>query len=190
MATEQKSRRRVCQKHFSPFLSSPSSPRVSKTIVDTPRRIRLLCDAKATAGKLPRTELFKHHKIAKRTGYRILQEGTPRRSLHIQNRGRKRILAPHEYAAIEAVEDSNFRFASASHYTNASAIGLANGSERAIQRNMKDFGVGTYMAEQKKYISQSSKKARQLWGYERRYWKIDDFKRYRFSDECHFACGL
>src|SRR4051794_4378955 len=122
--SQQRSKRRVCRKSFSPILLSPSSPRVSKTIIDTPHRTRLIRDAKATAGKLPRTELFKLHKIAKRTGYRILQEGTPRRSPRIHNRGRKRILTSDQCDAIETVEDANFRFGSSTHLANASAIGL------------------------------------------------------------------
>ncbi|KAF7501995.1 hypothetical protein GJ744_001009, partial [Endocarpon pusillum] len=101
-------------------------------------------------GKLPRTQLFKIHNVANRTGYRIIKERTARRSERIHNRGRKPVLAPHECEAIEAVEDVNFGFASSSHFKVAQTISLANGSERAIQRNMKDFGVGTYMAVQKK----------------------------------------
>ncbi|KAF7508215.1 hypothetical protein GJ744_009512 [Endocarpon pusillum] len=101
-------------------------------MLDTPRRARLLADARHTAGKLPRTQLFKIHNIAKRTGYRILKEGTMRYSEKVHHRGRKRVLAPYKYKAIEAVEDANFGFASSSHFKVAQTIGLANGSERAI----------------------------------------------------------
>jgi hypothetical protein len=38
---------------------------------------------------------------------------------------------------------------------NVSAISLANGSERVIQRNMAEHDVGIYSAKQKKYITQS-----------------------------------
>jgi DDE superfamily endonuclease len=77
-----------------------------------------------------------------------------------------------------------------SHLANARAIGLANGSERAIQRNMAEYGVGMYVAQQKKYIAKSSIEKRIIWGFERRCWAAKDFYGYRFSDECHFACGL
>ncbi|ERF71509.1 hypothetical protein EPUS_00498 [Endocarpon pusillum Z07020] len=159
-------------------------------MLDTPRRARLLADARHTAGKLPRTQLFKIHNISETTGYRIIQEGTARRSEKVHNRCRKRVLAPYECEAIEAVEDANFGFASSSHYRVAQKIGLANGSERAIQRNMKDFGVGTYMAAQKKMLSQGHIEARIIWGFERRYWQLDQFKQYRWCDECHFATAL
>jgi hypothetical protein len=152
----------VSQVFFESIPSSPSSSRAPKTMVDTPRRTRLLRDAASTAGKIPRTELFKRHNINKRTGYRILKEGTTRRSARIHNRGRKPVLASFERAAIETVEDSSFRFAASSHYAVAKAIGLENGSERAIQRNMTDYGVGTYAAQQKKFIRKASIEARQL----------------------------
>jgi hypothetical protein len=102
---------------------------------------------------VPRTQLFKIHNIANRTGYRIIKEGTARRSERIYNRGRKLILAPYECAAIEAVKDANFYFASSSHFTVAKIIRLANGSEHAIQRNMADHGVGIYMTVQKKWLN-------------------------------------
>jgi hypothetical protein len=83
----QHNRRRVCRKTPISDPPSPAPPRRSKTILDTPRRTRLIADAKATAGNLPRTQLFKIHNVANRTGYRILKEGTPRRSSRIHNRG-------------------------------------------------------------------------------------------------------
>lgn len=182
--------RRVCRKPHSSISLSPSSPRQSKTIVDTPRRTRLLCDAKATAGKLPRTKLFKRHGVPDRTGYRILKEGTTRRSERIHNRGRKPVLLPHQREAIETVENSTFRNGASTHYANASLLGLANGTERSIQKNMADYGVGTFMAQQKKYIKSTSVERRQIWGFDRRYWKLSNFQQYRYCDECHFATGL
>ncbi|KAF7508063.1 hypothetical protein GJ744_009645 [Endocarpon pusillum] len=115
-------------------------------MLDTPRRARLLADARHTAGKLPRTQLFKIHNVAKRNSYRTLKKGTARRSEKVHNRGRKRVLAPHECEAIEAVKDANFGFALLSHFKVAQTISLANGFERAIQQNMKHFDVRTYMA--------------------------------------------
>jgi hypothetical protein len=61
-------------------------------------------------------------------------------------------LSTHERDTVKAVEDSAFRFAASSYYANASAIGLANGSERAIQRNMAEHRVDTYRVKQKKFI--------------------------------------
>jgi hypothetical protein len=190
MARIRKTSRKNCL-HPDPAINlSLKSPREPKTIVDTPRRVRLLADAQSTAGKLTRKELFKLHDIAKTTGYRILKEKNARRSERIHNRGRKRILASFECDAIEAIENANFRFGTTSHFANASTIGLAHGSERAIQRNMLEHGVETYVAKQKKYISKSSIEKRMIWGFERRHWKLKDFKHYQFSDESHFACGL
>jgi hypothetical protein len=92
---------------------------------------------------MTRKELFKLHGIGKTAGYQILKSKMARRSERIHNRGRKKVLAPFECDAIEAVKNTTFRFGTASHLANASAIGLANGSERAIQRNMAEHGVGT-----------------------------------------------
>jgi hypothetical protein len=166
------------------------APRKAKTIVDTPRRVRLLTAAQSTAGKMTRKELFKLHGIGQTTGYQILKTKMARRSGRIHNRGRKKVLAPFECEAIKAVKNANFRFGTASHLANARAFGLANGSERAIQRNMAEYGVGTYVVKQKKYISKSSIEKRVIWGFERRRWLKKHFYGYRFSDEYHFAYGL
>jgi hypothetical protein len=139
---------------------------------------------------LPRKEVFKAHKVAEATSYRILKSKSPRRSDRIHNRGRKPVLARHKRESIETVEDSSFCFGTATHYVVARSIGLDKGSERAIQRNMAEHGVGIYMAQQKKFISQPSIEKRGLWGFNRRYWHKDNYKHYKFSDECHFACGL
>jgi hypothetical protein len=111
---------------------------------------------------MPRKELFKIHNGAERTGYHILKEGNTRRGPGVHNRGRKRILANYQCASIEAIEDVNFYFASSSHYKVAKKIGLAEGSERAIQRNIADFGVGTYRALQKKWLLDYLIKVRNL----------------------------
>jgi hypothetical protein len=111
-------------------------------------------------------------------------------SERIHNRGWKKVLAPFKYDAIKAVENANFRFGTTSHFANASAIGLAYGSERAIQRNMAEHRVGTYVAKQKKYIAKSSIEKRVIWGFKRWRWTEKDFHGYRFSDESHFACCL
>jgi transposase len=55
---------------------------------------------------------------------------------------------------------------------------------------MAQHGMGTYRALQKKYIHPKSVEKRGIWGFERRYWKENDFKQYRYSDESHFACSL
>jgi hypothetical protein len=119
---------------------------------------------------MTRKELFKLHGIGKTAGYQILKSKIARRSERTHNRGRKKVLAPFECDATEAVENATFRFGTASHMANSSAIGLANGSERAIQRNMAEHGVGTCSAKQKKYIAQSSIDKRIIWGFERRRW--------------------
>jgi hypothetical protein len=145
MALRRKTSRKNCNRSYSPITISPKASRVSKSILDTPRRVRLLRDAKATTGKLPRTELFRQHNIAPATGYRILRSNSARRSDGVHKRGRKPILAPFERDAIETVENASFRMASSSHNAAAASIGLAHGSERLIQRNMREHGVETYL---------------------------------------------
>jgi hypothetical protein len=89
-------------------------------MVDTPRRVRLLNDAHSTAGKMTRKN------IAEATGYRILKLKMARCSERIHNRGRKAVLALYECDAIKTVENATFRFRTASHLANASALSLAN----------------------------------------------------------------
>ena len=139
---------------------------------------------------MPRKELFKIHNVAERTGYKILKQETMCRGPGVHNRGRKRILEDHQCTAIEAVEDVNFSFAASSHYRITKNIGLANGSEHAIQRNMADSGVGTYRALQKKWLPAHSVEARNLWTFEHRYYNQEDFKKHRWCDESHFVTGL
>jgi hypothetical protein len=132
MARTRKTKRRTCRKPHSSISVPPSSPRKRQSIVDTPRRIRLLRDAEATAGKLPRTQLFKAYNVSDSTGYRILKSKSPRRSNRIHNQGRKSVLAPYKRETIKTIEDSLFRARTALHYAVARSISLANGSERVI----------------------------------------------------------
>jgi hypothetical protein len=127
MANTRKTDRRTCRIADPSNSSSPFVPRKSNTIVDAPRRLRLLRDAHSTAGKLPRKKLFKAYNIPPSTGYRILQSNSPRRGQRIYNRDRKPVLASYERDAIKTVENASFRFRTATYYANASAIGLANG---------------------------------------------------------------
>jgi hypothetical protein len=53
----------------------------------------------------------------------------------------------HKRDAIETVKNALFRFRTATHLANASALGLANGSERVIQRNMAEHGMGTFITQ-------------------------------------------
>ena len=160
MGHTRKTDRRACLRPDPALILSLKAPRQSNMMVDTPRRIRLLCDAQATAGKMTRKELFKAHNIAKATGYQILKLKMARRSERIYNQGQKAVLAPFKRDAIETVKNALFRFRASTHLAVASSLGLANGSERAIQRNMAEHGVGTYMAQQKKWIRQASIKKR------------------------------
>ena len=183
-------RRKVCRRRQISEPSSPSSPRTKNAPVTTPRRSALLRDAVATAGKLPRTKLFEKYKISESTGYRILRSGQARQGPDIHKRGRKQILQPHELEAIETVEDATFRFSASTHVSIARHIGIEKGSERAIQRNMSDFGVKTYMSVQKIFLLTDNRRIREIWGFERRYWKKEDFRHYKYSDESHFACEI
>ncbi|KAF7507258.1 hypothetical protein GJ744_010816 [Endocarpon pusillum] len=104
MATEIPRGRRAPANSVCSNPPSPQAPRGPQTILDTPRRLKLLADARTYAGKMPRKELFKIHNVAERTGYKILKQGTMRRGPGIHNRGRKRILEDRECAAT-AVRD-------------------------------------------------------------------------------------
>jgi hypothetical protein len=55
---------------------------------------------------------------------------------------------------------------------------------------MADFSVGTYRALQKKWLPDHSIKARNLWAYDRRYFHLKDFQKYRWYDKSYFTTGL
>ena len=74
MITKVSKPRPYCRKRQLSRSLTPTSPKLPKRIVDTVRRTRLLRDAKLTAGKITRKELFKSHRILERTGRRILRE--------------------------------------------------------------------------------------------------------------------
>jgi hypothetical protein len=94
MAQTRKTERRTCKIPYSSVSVPLLSPRKAQTIVDTPRRVRLLRDIEATADKLLCKELFKAHNVSKSTGYYIIKSKTPRRSDHVHNQGQKSVLAP------------------------------------------------------------------------------------------------
>jgi hypothetical protein len=74
------------------------------------------------------------------------------RNEKIYNRGQKQILVLNECEVIEAVEDTNFGFISSSHFKVTKTINIANGFKYVIQRNIKDFDIGTYIIAQKKML--------------------------------------
>ena len=108
MAKVNKTSRKTCRIVDQSISLTPSSPRRRQTIVDTPRRTRLIRDAELTADKWPRRELFKAHDVAETTGYQILKSNSTHHSQHIHNCGQKQILAPHQCDTIKTVKDSSF----------------------------------------------------------------------------------
>ena len=160
MTTRVSKPRPYCYKRQLSRSLTPTSPKSPKRIVDTVRRTHLLRDAKLTAGKITRKELFKSHGIPERTGRRILRENTSRRSEKLSNRGYKRLLELHHLEVIETVEDSNFRMASSSRCAVTRAISITQASECTIQRNIAEFGVGTYRAAQIKFFTDTVREQR------------------------------
>ncbi len=112
---------------------------------------------------MTRKELFKRHDIAEAIGYRILESKTARRG-----EARPFIIEAENHFlllmnAMLLKESKMPHFAlEPTHLAVASAIGLAKGTERAIQHNMADYGVRTYMAQQKKYIKNTSMEKRNI----------------------------
>ena len=136
---------------------APADPKPRQTIVHTPTRSRLLADSVSTAGILPRKKLFERHGIPERTGYRILKEDAARRGENVHLRGRKRLISDDARDHIEYVENLSFPNATQSHYAVAVAEGVDNkASKRTVQRAMAQHGIGTYMAMQKKSLTQQN----------------------------------
>ena len=73
MAIELPRRRRAAADSVCSNPPSPQAPRAPQTILDTPRRTKLLTDARTYADKMPRKELFKIHNVTERTDYKILK---------------------------------------------------------------------------------------------------------------------
>ena len=101
-------------------------------MVDILRCTRLLADARYTADKLPRTQLFKIHNIVDRTGYRILKEETVYYNKKVHNRGRKQVLVFHECETIEIIEDVNFDFTLLSYIKVIRTINMTYDSKYII----------------------------------------------------------
>jgi hypothetical protein len=169
MAETRKTSRRTCRRSDSTIILSPKSPRKANSMVDTPRRVRLLADAHSTIGKMTRKKLFKLHNIVEAIGYQILKSKEARRSERIHDRGWKPVLAPYERDAIKTIENALFRFRIATYFANINVLGLANGSKRVIQRNMAEYSIRTYMATQKKFIVKALIEKRGIWAFMRRY---------------------
>ena len=132
-----------------------SSPVLPDAVVDTRYRARLLTLNKQFGGKITKSKLSEAANITnERIGYRILTEGTTSRCECIKNRGRPKTILNRELKAIETVEDSSFQMRILPHQVVADCVGAShNKSERTVQRNMADFGVGTYVAAQGKWLT-------------------------------------
>ena len=78
MARIRKISRRNCL--FSNLVTriSLSSSRKLKSIINTPKRVRLLTQAQSTTGTIPHTELFKLYDVSQATDYRILNSNSTR----------------------------------------------------------------------------------------------------------------
>ena len=85
MAKVNKTSRKTCRKVDPSISLTPSSPRRRQTIIDTPRRTRLIRDAELTAGKWPWRELFKAHDVAEAADYQIIKLNSTHRSQYIHN---------------------------------------------------------------------------------------------------------
>jgi hypothetical protein len=110
-----------------------ASPRETNTIINVPRRVRLLCAADSIAGKLPQKKLFKAYNLSKSTAYRNLNSESARYGDSVYKRGRKLILISYKYDAVETVENNYFSFTASFYYINISALSLANSFKYAIQ---------------------------------------------------------
>lgn len=137
-----------------------ASPRRHYAFIATPRRIRLRQEAIDTKGSVRRIDLFHKYGVSAREGYRILKEDKERASQNLSKRGRKLVLASYQREAIETVEDANFGMTAQGHPTIARVLGLDNRTDRAIQSNMADYGVGTFRAAQKRDLPEPTRQSR------------------------------
>ena len=153
-----KRRKRAIKDSDIELLPPSSSPIPPDYDANTPHRVRLLTLNKQFAGKIAKPKIFTAINIAsERTGYRILVEGTSRRSERIKNRGRIKAISDHELRAIETVEDSSFQMGILPYKVVADYVGVSHDkSERIVQRNMADFRVNTYVAAQGKWLTQEN----------------------------------
>ena len=142
-----KTTRKNCQQVNSSISVPPMSSRNSQTIVDTSRRMWLICVTECTADKISRKELFKVHEVSESTDYRILVSKMTRHSEHIHNRDRKRVLTSYECDVIETVENVWFQYVTISYYVITRIIRLNNKSERTIRKNMTEHDMNIFMTQ-------------------------------------------
>lgn len=151
-----------------------------------------------TAKGIPhyKTDLFKHFKVSRATGYRFLNEDDEYgdRTFHSsfkETRGRKKLFDSEALATIEKFLESNgFDGRTVSYAALPAAAGLdIDASPRTIRRAIGSLDFRFCVACHKQWNSARSKERRVE--YSRvmleKYPEKQDWWHCRFSDECHFG---
>lgn len=164
--------------------------RKKRSIIDTPRKNRIIEDIETLQGQVTQNEIFRRHGVSTRSGQRIIASGDVR-SAQGHRCKRKRLLSAQDLATIETFENASFQHGTQRHFTVAQHLGFTEPSERTVQRLMAEYGVGTYTAAQRKAMTPERCLLRMTTLSDdpcyrtTRYWR-----RFVYSDEAHFGLGV
>lgn len=113
-------------------------PRKKRTVIDSPRKARILADIESLQGQVSQQEIFRRHGVSPSAGARILASNDARVSKG-HAKPRKRLLSGQDLAAIETFENASSHDATPGHFRAAQHLGITQASKRTIQRRMAEY---------------------------------------------------
>lgn len=113
-------------------------PRKKSTIIDSPRRARILADIESLQGQVSQQEIFRRHGVSQRSGQRIVASNDAR-ACNGRSNPRKRLLSGQDLAAIETFENASSHDGTPGHFRAAQHLGITQASKRTVQRRMAEY---------------------------------------------------
>ncbi|KAF7915856.1 uncharacterized protein EAE98_000548 [Botrytis deweyae] len=142
-----------------------------------------------------KARVFRAYNVAPRTGYRHWHDRDPRRlhdsTVRKETRGAKKTLTPRDIRAMEImIQTEGFEARSLNWKQLGEACGLDQ-SGRTIARAMGSMGYRKCIACCKGWVTQRTAAARLQFARDMlaKYPNPEDWRRVRFSDECHWGFG-
>ena len=148
------------------------------------------------AGIKGQTEaIIRYNGLSHSTGWRIIRSRNPRRLNHDstqkERRGRKSIITPEHMKEMERIlENEGIEGRALTWAQLGMEVGLDCHGD-TIKRAMEDMNYRKCIACQRGWVNQKTAQRRLEWARYmlEKYPEPDDWKRVRFSDECHFGWG-
>jgi hypothetical protein len=182
--------RKRCRDTTKSLPDSDLPPRKKRAIIDTPRKNRIIQDVETLQGQVSQREIFRRYGVSRRSGQRIIASKDLRSAQGHSNK-RKRLLSEQDLATIETFENASFHHGTQRHFTVAQHLSITEPSERTVQRRMREYGVGTYTAAQRKAMTPERCRMRlDILSGDPCYRTLQYWRRFAYSDEAHFSLGV